>query len=63
MKIKFLLILIFLSVKILACSCVHQIIPQAYLDNKVVGIITIKSTYGNEIKNEVGFGNRTYKAK
>lgn len=63
MKAKFSLIFFLISVKILSCTCLPQIIPQAYFENEIVGIITIKSTYGNEIVNEVGFGNRTYKAK
>ncbi|UQB70140.1 hypothetical protein [Epilithonimonas zeae] len=63
MKIKFLLILIFLSVKILACSCAEDAIAQNYLDSDIVGIITIDSTYGDTIWENRTFGFRTYKAK
>lgn len=63
MKIKFLLILIFLSVKFSACKCKKDVIAQDYFESDVVGIITIESTYGNEIRNDAEFGSRTYKAK
>ncbi|TDX86628.1 hypothetical protein [Epilithonimonas xixisoli] len=63
MRIKILLILFFISVKISACSCATAVIAQDYFDSDVVGLITIESTYGNEIKKEKIFGARTYRAK
>lgn len=63
LKINFLLIFFFLSVKFSACSCLTNVVAQDYFDSDVVGIITIKSIYGNEIKNERGFGSRAYKAR
>lgn len=63
MKTKFLLILIFLSVKFSACKCKTDVIAQDYFKSDIVGVITIESTYGNEIKDKVEFGSRTYKAK
>jgi len=63
MKIKFLLILIFLSVKFSACKCQRDVIAQDYFDSDVAGIITIESTYGNEERNDIMSGVRIYKAK
>ena len=63
MKAKFLLILIFLSVKFSACKCQRDVIAQDYFDSDVAGIITIESTYGNEERNEIMSGVRIYKAK
>jgi len=63
MKIKLLLILIFLSVKFSACKCHTDIIVQDYFEADVVGIITIDSTYGDTIWEDRTFGSRTYKAK
>ncbi|MFC4162895.1 hypothetical protein ACFOWU_04465 [Epilithonimonas zeae] len=63
MKIKFLLILIFLSVKFSACKCQRDVIAQDYFDSDVAGIITIESTYGNEERNDIMSGVRIYRAK
>lgn len=59
LKIKFLFFLSFLSVNFSACSCAKDAIAQEYLEADIVGIITIKSTYRSEIKDD----SRIYKAK
>ncbi|MDR2237845.1 MAG: hypothetical protein LBE92_17110 [Chryseobacterium sp.] len=57
-----LLILIFSSIKTLACSCNFKNIAQEYIDADFVGVVTIKKTYDNK---NIQFENniqRTYKA-
>lgn len=63
MKIKLLLLLIFLSFKLSACKCKKDVIAQDYFEADIVAIITVESTYGNEELQEKIFGSRIYRAK
>lgn len=55
-KLSLFLLLLLSIVKVSACSCVHETLPQNYLDAGIVGIIKILRVYDEDEQ------QRTYKA-